>query len=201
MTTTDQLKPSNAVDQGSADLRPALLRLSTPANQRFVSVAPNRRRSLSRRSAFLRNLHAQLVGIVQPTNGRRGASRDRKSLPVTWVAAVQQMRLGAISTARKLPVLFSRLGPWIAVGLLPGRSRENLPSNPFKTLIMTASPCSTSQRAKDSPMLVSSFPLDLFIRSAAKLAHRLRWVQCHMRSIAGHKQVRALRWVAHSNPL
>ena len=61
----------------SADLRPPYLRLSTPANKRFVSAAPHRRRSLSRRSAFLRNLHEQLAGIVQACNGRRGASRCR----------------------------------------------------------------------------------------------------------------------------
>src|SRR5271166_6299978 len=61
----------------SVDLRPPRLRLSTPANQRFVSTAPNRRRSPSRRSAFLRNLHEQLFGIEQAASGRRGASRSR----------------------------------------------------------------------------------------------------------------------------
>src|SRR5208283_3312726 len=87
----------------SVDLRAARLRLSRPANQRFVSVAPNRRRSLSRRSAFLRNLHAQVAGVVQASNGRRGASRSRKSLPVARIAAGQHMMLGAIETARKSP--------------------------------------------------------------------------------------------------
>jgi hypothetical protein len=61
----------------SADLRPPRLRFSRPTNQRLASVAPNSRRSLSRRSAFLRNLHEQTVGIVQPYKGRRGASRNR----------------------------------------------------------------------------------------------------------------------------
>jgi hypothetical protein len=59
------------------DLRVPRLRLSRPANQRFVSLAPNSRRSLSRRSAFLRNLHEQFLGIVQAAKGRRGASCSR----------------------------------------------------------------------------------------------------------------------------
>jgi hypothetical protein len=71
------LKPSNGASHFSVNLRPPRLRLSRPANQRLVSVAPNRRRSLSRRSAFLRYLHEQCVGIVQASNGRRGASRSR----------------------------------------------------------------------------------------------------------------------------
>src|SRR5277367_1195394 len=72
-----------------------------PANQRFVAVVPNKRRSLSRRSAFLRNLHVQFFGIVQAANGRRGASRSRYVLPVARIAAVQHKMLGAIETARK----------------------------------------------------------------------------------------------------
>jgi hypothetical protein len=61
----------------SADLRLPRLRLSKPVNKRFVSVAPTRRRTLLRRSAFLRNLHEQFIGIVQASKGRRGASRSR----------------------------------------------------------------------------------------------------------------------------
>jgi hypothetical protein len=61
----------------AVDLRTLRLRLSSPANQRFVSDAPNMRRSLSRRSAFLRYLHVQFLGIVQVANGRRGAWRSR----------------------------------------------------------------------------------------------------------------------------
>lgn len=59
------------------DLRLPGVRLSRPANQRFVSVAPNMRRSLLRRSVFLRNLHEQFLGIVQAAKGRRGASRSK----------------------------------------------------------------------------------------------------------------------------
>jgi hypothetical protein len=71
------LPPSNGPNHFSSDLRLPLLRLSRPTNQRLVSVDPNMRRSLSRRSAVLRNLHEQFVGIVQPINGRRGAWRSR----------------------------------------------------------------------------------------------------------------------------
>jgi hypothetical protein len=48
------------------------------------------------------------------------------------------MMLGAIATARKSPALFGRLGLAIGVGLFAGCSRENLPSSPTSTLIMTA---------------------------------------------------------------
>jgi len=61
----------------SVDLRLRRLRLSGPGNQRLVSVAPNKRRSPSRRSAFFRNLHEQSKGIVQASNGKRGASRNK----------------------------------------------------------------------------------------------------------------------------
>jgi hypothetical protein len=82
-------------------------------------------------------LHEQFVGIVQASNGRRGASRSRKSLPVARIAAGQPMMLGAIETARKSPPVFGRLGLTIGVGFFAGRSWEILPRSPFSTLIMT----------------------------------------------------------------
>jgi hypothetical protein len=127
----------NSASQLSIDLRPRL-RLSTPANQRFDSVAPNRRRSLSRRSAFLRNLHEHFAGIVQAGSGRRGASRSRKGLPVARIAAAQRVLLGAISTVRKSPVLLGRFSLAIGLGLSAGCSREILPSSPFSSSITTA---------------------------------------------------------------
>jgi len=71
------LEHSNGATHFCVDLRAPRLRLSRPANQRFVSLAPNKRRSLLRRSAFLRNLHEQFFGIVQAAKGRRGASCSR----------------------------------------------------------------------------------------------------------------------------
>jgi hypothetical protein len=59
------------------DLRPRRVRRSEPVNQRLVHASPNTRRSPSRRSECLRNLHKHSVGIVQPANGNCGASRDR----------------------------------------------------------------------------------------------------------------------------
>ena len=119
------------------DLRTLRLRLSSPANQRFVSDAPNRRRSLSRRSAFLRYLHEQCFGIVQAAKGRRGASRSRYVLSVARIAAEQHMMLGAIETARKSPPVFDRLGPGVDVVFFAGCSGEILLRNSFSTLIMT----------------------------------------------------------------
>jgi hypothetical protein len=54
------------------------------------------------------------------------------------------MALGAISTARKSPVLGRRFSLVIDVGLFAACSREILPSSPFSTLIMTAFRPSTS---------------------------------------------------------
>jgi hypothetical protein len=51
--------------------------------------------------------------------------------------------LGAISTARKSPVL-GRFSLAIGVGLFAACSREILPSSPFSILIMTAFRPSTS---------------------------------------------------------
>ena len=118
-------------------LRPPRLRLSGPANQRFVSMSPSRRRSLSRRSASLRNLHEQSVGIVHAAKGRRGASRSKTRLPVACVAAAQHKRLGATETARKSPPVFDRLVTAIGVGFFAGRSRGVLPNSSVNTLIMT----------------------------------------------------------------
>jgi len=134
----------------SSDLRPPRVRHSAPANQRFVSVAPKRRRSLSRRSVFLRNLHEQLVGIVQPINGRRGAWRSRWDLPEACFAAAQHMMLGAISTARKSPVLFDCLGLATGLGVFAGCLREIVPSSPFSTLIMTSFQGAALPLCKDS---------------------------------------------------
>jgi hypothetical protein len=130
-------KPSNRASHFAVDLRPPRLRLSGPANQRFVSVAPSRRRSLSRRSASLRNLHEQFVGIVQASKGRRGASRSKTRLPVACFAAAQHLMLGASETARKSPPVFDRLGVAIGVDFFAGCSRGVLPNSPLSTLIMT----------------------------------------------------------------
>ena len=130
-------KPSNRASHVAVDLRRPRLRLSGPANQRFVSFAPSRRRSLSRRSASLRNLHEQFVAIVQASKGRRGASRSKTRLPVACFAAAQHLMLGASETARKSPPLFGRLGLAIGVGFFAGCSRGVLPNSPLSTLIMT----------------------------------------------------------------
>jgi hypothetical protein len=128
---------ANSASHFCVDLRVPRLRLSRPANQRFVSLAPNRRRSLSRRSAFLRNLHEQFFGIVQAAKGRRGASCSRKILPVARIAAVQHKMLGAIETARKSPPVVGRPGFGIDAGFLAGRSLAILPNSSFSILIMT----------------------------------------------------------------
>jgi hypothetical protein len=130
-------KPSNRASHFAVDRRPPCLRLSGPANQRFFSVAPSRRRSLSRRSASLRNLHEQFVGIVQASKGRRGASRSKTRLPVARFAAAQHLMLGASETARKSPPLFDRLGLAIGAGFFAGCSRGVVPNSPLSTLIMT----------------------------------------------------------------
>jgi hypothetical protein len=130
-------KPSNRASHFAVDLRPPRLRLSGPANQRFASVAPSRRRSLSRRSASLRNLHEQFVGIVQASKGKRGASRSKTRLPVACFAAAQHLMRGASETARKSPLVFDRLGLTIGVGFFAGCSREAVPNNFLSTLIMT----------------------------------------------------------------
>ena len=130
-------KPSNRASHIAVDLRPPRLRLSGPANQRFATVAPSRRRSLSRRSASLRNLHEQFVGIVHASKGRRGASRSKTRLPVACFAAAQHPMRGASETARKSPPVFDRSGLAIGVGFLAGCSRGVLPNSPLSTLIMT----------------------------------------------------------------
>lgn len=122
----------------SADRRPSILRLSIPPNQRPVSVAPNRRRSLSRRSAFLKYRHEQLVGAVQPISGRRGAARRRYDLPMACFAAIQHIAPGAISTARKSPLLFGRLELAIRFDGFAGRWPELLPNSAFRKAIMTS---------------------------------------------------------------
>jgi hypothetical protein len=58
---------------------------------------------------------------------------------VERIAAVQQMMLGAIETARKSPPLAGRLGFGIEAGLFAGRSCAILPSSSFSILIMTIS--------------------------------------------------------------
>src|ERR1035441_5623459 len=63
------LNPPDRASQFFVDLRPPRLRRSEPANQRLVSVSPSRRRSHSRRSACLRNLHEKFDDIVQFTQG------------------------------------------------------------------------------------------------------------------------------------
>lgn len=60
-----------------ADLRLRRARRSAPPNQRLDSTSPNRRRSPSRRSACLRNLHEQVAGIAQSAKGSCGASRNK----------------------------------------------------------------------------------------------------------------------------
>jgi hypothetical protein len=120
----------------AADLRLPRLRISGPANHRFVAVSPSRRRSLSRRSASLRNLHEQFVGIVQASKGRRGASRSKTRLPVACFAAAQHLMLGASETARKSPPVFDRLAIAIGVAFFTGCSRGFSPNSPLSTLIM-----------------------------------------------------------------
>jgi hypothetical protein len=81
-------------------------------------------------------LHEQFVGIVQDSNGRRGASRNKYGLPAACIAAAQHMMLGAIETERKSMAAFTRLRIAIGVGFFAARSREILSSSLPNTLIM-----------------------------------------------------------------
>ena len=120
-----------------ADLRPPRVRLSRPANQRFVSMSPSRRRSPSRRSGSFRNLHEQSDAIVHPAKGRRGASCSKTRLPLACVAAAQHKRLGAIEIARKSPPVFGRFTAARGIDFFAGHSRGVLPNISANTLIMT----------------------------------------------------------------
>jgi hypothetical protein len=84
-------------------------------------------------------LHEQLVGIVQVSNGKRGAWRNKWGFPEARTAAGQQMRLGSTETERKSPAVLGRLALAVGVGFFAGWSREILPSSPSSTLIMTVS--------------------------------------------------------------
>jgi hypothetical protein len=80
------------------------------------------------------------------------------------------MMLGAISTARKLAVLFGRLAPAIWLSLLGGLFARNLAKQPFGTSIKTA-----FRLSKGAPSVLQSvFPSHL-----PKIAHDRRHEYCH----------------------
>ena len=160
------------------------LRISGPANHRFVSVSPSRRRSLSRRSASLRNLHEQFVGIVQACKGRRGASRSKTRLPVACLAAAQHLMLGASETARKSPPVFDRLAIAIGVAFFAGCSRRFSPNSPLSTLIMMVNNllCFPSAANSRRPFLVTAPVIEIIgdrgvtaLDSLRIFRHGCRW--------------------------
>jgi hypothetical protein len=163
-------------------LRPPRLRLSGPANQRFVSISPSRRRSLSRRSAFLRNLHEHSIGMVHASKGRRGAARSKTRLPEARVAAAQHKMLGAIETARKSPPVFGCLVIAIGVCFFAVQSRGVLPNSSFNSLIMIV----------NNPFF---FPCAVDV-----MVSHCHQEQCHRQALIVEKHVRALRWVPHRRP-
>src|ERR1700690_4438564 len=88
------------------------------------------------------------------------------------------MTLGAISTARKSPVRFDRLGFPFRAGFFAGSLREILSSSPFSTLIMTGSGNRLSDYEKDWLIRVPC-ALNLFFSDAANSARYHRQAQCH----------------------
>src|ERR1700733_2913278 len=94
------------------------------------------------------------------------------------MAASQHMTLGAISTARKSPVLFDLLAFALGAGFFAGSSREILSSSFFSTLIMTGSGNRLSDYAKDWLSIRAPSALILFFRMR-RILRASTGAQCH----------------------